>query len=222
MKINKYIISAILLSLTSCTNSIISEANMYYSVEKKILIKKYDNIFINFPNIIEDGYIKGRISPSDNTSVDSLRGYFYLVYPLDKPGTDLKLTMSGKILDSIRYSDIDNTIISPYNLMRKRYEVERECNVEHVNKYPIPYFEDWNLGLDLGSKQIMTIGDDKYPVDVYTVPSDLMVYVLSANPLLINSSIQRPRLLKKWKNGYSCGIAISKKENIIIYWFMQW
>jgi len=32
----------------------------------------------------------------------------------------------------------------------------------------------------------------------------------------------RPKTLGEWKNGYSCGIAISRKRNMIVYWMKAW
>lgn len=218
-------ISLILICCVNVNNPILEEMNLSYEKQKEFIINKHnDNIIRDaFPKNLRFNNKMGEMRLADSTAHDSLTGYFYFVYSLNNPETDLKNTLNGKILDSVSYHNNDNTIISLYNLIEKKYEVERDCNVEHPNKYPIPYFEDWNLGLNLGCKKITTLGKRKIPLDVYVVPSDLIVYVLSAKPIVIeNSTMYRTELLKEWENGYSYGIAISKKENIIVYWFIEW
>ena len=33
---------------------------------------------------------------------------------------------------------------------------------------------------------------------------------------------KRPKFLKEWRHGYSKGIAVSDKENLIVFWTMIW
>lgn len=94
------------------------------------------------------------------------------------------------------------------------------------NKYPIPYFENWDFGLGESKTEKMTDDNGKtYYQTYFNIPSDLKVYVLSSNPenpIASKFDVNRPESLKEWKHGYSSGIAVSKKENLVMYWFMQW
>lgn len=59
----------------------------------------------------------------------------------------------------------------------------------------------------------------------YIVPKDLMIYIIDAKDGYFwkekDRNLPRP-FLGKWTSGYSRGIAISEKENIICYWVMIW
>jgi hypothetical protein len=62
-------------------------------------------------------------------------------------------------------------------------------------------------------------------VDVNNVPDDLEVFVIKAEHGYFwkkKFDLERPNTLGIWKNGYSCGIAISRKSNMIIYWMKAW
>ncbi len=106
----------------------------------------------------------------------------------------------------------------------KYYDKTKVRNIALPGKYPIPYFENFDFGLgfertDLRNSGILLINDK------YNVPEDLEVYVLKAGSGYfweIEFEQERPKTLGKWKNGYSSGIAISKKLNLAVYWMMAW
>lgn len=63
-------------------------------------------------------------------------------------------------------------------------------------------------------------------IEKYIVPEDLKVYVIeSVSGDYFANEVERSTrysLLEKWKNGYSRGIAISEKYNIVLFWLIVW
>jgi hypothetical protein len=95
-------------------------------------------------------------------------------------------------------------------------------------RYPVPTFylglnkngeiyEDWLYEVD------SIVVPDKQPI--YIAPKDLIIYIIDAKSGYFwndpHHYLLRP-FLGKWTHGYSRGIAVSKKEKIICYWFMIW
>jgi hypothetical protein len=104
------------------------------------------------------------------------------------------------------------------------FKVEK-CNKFYKDKYPIPYFEKIDFGLGLKRRKDTVINKQRYFTSTYFIPTDLEIYVISAqagNYWKVDCKEKRPESLKNWINGYSRGIAISNKENLLIYWVMVW
>jgi len=94
---------------------------------------------------------------------------------------------------------------SKYKYVKKN-KIDRPC---YNNKLPLPNF--W---------------DSEYATNTETkLPKDFIIYVLNSksgkywDEKYLTSGKYMPKL---WKSGYSKGVAISKKRNIIIYWFIIW
>jgi hypothetical protein len=90
---------------------------------------------------------------------------------------------------------------------QERSKINRLC---YSDKLPIPNF--WRNDL------ISDVTDCK-------LPKDFDIYVFEAKS---GKFIEKENLTKgiympeNWKNGFSRGVAISTKRNIIIYWFIAW
>jgi hypothetical protein len=122
------------------------------------------------------------------------------------------------------YYQVDsNIIINQTELRRDMFPVEK-CNKSFDKKYPIPYFESYDF--NLGEKTFEKVIDgEKYVYDVYTIPGDLEVFVIEAKAgdfWKENCNENRPESLQVWKHGYSKGIAISEKKDLMVYWTMVW
>lgn len=86
-------------------------------------------------------------------------------------------------------------------------QIEKEC---FLGKYPVPNF--WS---------------NIYSTDSTTckLPNDFTLYVLDAKPgkfIDISMLTDGRSMPKKWKNGFSKGIAISEERKIAIYWLVVW
>jgi hypothetical protein len=85
--------------------------------------------------------------------------------------------------------------------------LEKECYTE---KYPIPNF--WRNKFSTES-------------NACRLPDDFKIYVLQAkqgadfDEKYLTRGVYMP---KSWKHGYSKGVAISTKRNIVVYWFVIW
>lgn len=104
-----------------------------------------------------------------------------------------------------------------------------------LTHYPIPTFYEVNFKLgesldyiDSSRKQLSILDTTRMPIiemTKFNIPDDLMVYIIEAKTGLYfrntNNLPLRPKI-GKWKSGYSRGIAVSKKESMICYWFMIW
>lgn len=228
MKGNKFkyliLLTLTIISCVFCGNQ--AESNRDFQIEKKKIRNDLNDssIFSFFPKEIKSGYTRMRISPMDTTRMDPLIGFLYLTYSLSNPGTDLEKTLGQDILYSTTYNE-ENMIIDVSELNKNRFPISK-CNKYLENKYPIPYFENWDFGLGESKTEKMTDDNGKtYYQTYFNIPSDLKVYVLSSNPenpIASKFDVNRPESLKGWKHGYSSGIAVSKKENLVMYWFMQW
>jgi hypothetical protein len=147
-------------------------------------------------------------------------GYLYLM--LHRGGDSLSLYPKTFIYKT-KYIN-RNFIIDDGFSYYKYFDTLKLRNVALPQAYPIPYFEDLDFGLgseriDLRSTGILMV------IDKNNVPDDLEVFVLKAGPGYFwkwKAEWDRPETLKEWKNGYSCGIAISRKCNIVVYWVKAW
>lgn len=127
-------------------------------------------------------------------------------------------SIQGIALAKYHANDTCNLVVNQYtnkdnwhqqNKAPKGYKnyLEREC---YSDKYPIPNF--WR---------------NKFATESNTckLPDDFEVYVLQAeqgvnfDKRYLTRGIYMP---ERWKHGYSKGVAISTKRNIIIYWFVVW
>lgn len=129
----------------------------------------------------------------------------------------------NNFLYNTQYVNDSNIIINKARLKNDIFPIKK-CHNYFNKKYPIPYFESYNF--KLGGEYIEKVVDGKTVGEyTYSIPSDLEVYVIEAEPGNFwkeKCPEPRPESLKEWKNGYSKGIAISKKEKLIVYWVIIW
>ena len=85
--------------------------------------------------------------------------------------------------------------------------VNKNC---YNDKVPIPNFWD--------SKIFSNTTDTRLPADFIIYVLDYKAGKFASNNLLTDGGF----MPKKWKNGYSKGLAVSEKQKIIIYWIEIW
>jgi hypothetical protein len=121
-----------------------------------------------------------------------------------------------------KYSNRNNFIVSM--IFKKDVVFDTSHNVYNNGNYPIPNLHDFDFNLGF-NKTDTIINGERYIYKNYKVPLDMEVYVQEAkhgNFWKIDADVYRPNTMDEWKHGYSKGIAISKKRNIIVYWFIVW
>jgi hypothetical protein len=95
---------------------------------------------------------------------------------------------------------------------KKTFQIDRpygEGTSNQKNCYPLPNYSRWAHSF---------FPDEK-------LPKDMRFYIIDAKAgeyLPKNLLTKGGGLPKEWKNGYSRGIAISKKTNTVIYWLVVW
>ncbi len=137
---------------------------------------------------------------------------------------ELNELLSKKIEYQTVYND-SNIIINLSELRRSIFPVEK-CNKWYDNKSPIPYFESYDFRLGVKEEKKILGGEEiPYFNYIYTIPSDLQVYVIEAKAgdfWKVSCNEARPESLKEWKHGYSKGIAVSDSLGILVFWAMIW
>lgn len=221
------ILALALLVLGCVTNKDDINSSQFYELLKQQKItfgKDYnvENLLSHFPETTQDSvqtfYVANSTCPP---SFDCL-AQFGEVYLVCKSKSDNDSVVENAIFKT-KYS-CDSNIVVNVSELRKDIFPNMKCNIGYDNKYPIPYFERYNFGI--GKKELKKeLDGDTIVEQMYTVPSDLFVYVIDAkagNFWKENCNERRPDSLRDWKNGYSKGIAISRRESIIVYWTMIW
>lgn len=120
------------------------------------------------------------------------------------------------------------------NLFQVNVDLIRDSSETYASKVdfahdliPIGNIEQFDFGLGQQNDTIYTNNQNKYNViNKYVLPEDLKIYVIDANSgdFFVNDvfRVKRYSQLRKWKNGFSRGIAISEKYKIIMYWLITW
>ena len=222
------IFSLTLLLLIACDNSnvYLSKMNNALKEQKAHYGKEFKktNLLSHFPDDILSNGISLRISPPSCPPSYECRAQFGNVYLITKNEISNKFTEPESVFD-VKYSEDSNIVINLSELRKDIFPVKK-CNKWYQNKLPIPYFEscDFGLGQKVAKKYID--GDSvPYFEYTYTIPSDLYVYVVKAEPgdfWKESCNENRPIALKEWQHGYSKGFAVSEEQNIIVYWVMIW
>lgn len=102
------------------------------------------------------------------------------------------------------YSNSESIFI---DFERRKNEVNKDC---YKNMYPIPKFLDYRFG---NESSITNLSDN------------FEFYVFEANNKDLFKKydlIPNPQMPDNWSNGYSKGIAISKKDKCVIFWGIIW
>jgi hypothetical protein len=215
-----YLMSLVIVfGFLSCTENIVSKANLGFSEGKRGFNEQYlkRDLFDHFPKRISEDCLRMHSSPPSKRGVNYM-GYIYLICSLDNE--------DGNFIDenSISYNEEnENIIINQSDLKRNIFPVEK-CNIWHAEKLPIPYFKSFDFGMGVEEEEKIVNGEN-YSNFTYTIPSDLQVYVIQAEAgdfWKESCNENRPESLKEWQHGFSRGIAVSNSEDIIVYWTMIW
>ena len=132
-----------------------------------------------------------------------------------------KLIVTNRITDTciinkynreclIKYSANDSCLLTYRKITSMKKYISTRLRNCYINKFPIPDFRRSDFG------------------DVSTTSGlspDFIIFILESQPAnnIPDKEIHnRKTLLKKWEDGFSRGVAISKERNIIMYWVIVW
>lgn len=229
MKIKILLLSILLITQYSCIdNAVVHTCKENLKKAQKGIERCYSvkGIFDHFPKSYSSkSYIHMQSSvPSTEFDPQTYQGIYsansYLFLDM---GADSKRLIPESYIYKTRYSNRNFFIDDSFSYY-KYYDTLKLRNVALLGAYPIPYFMDFDFGLGSERFDLRKIGI-QLVCDKYNVPDDLEVYVLKAesgNFWKLKVNQERPEELGDWKNGYSCGLAISIKHNKIIYWMIAW
>jgi len=211
--------------LSGCAQSFNSRLNSMIKRAQESMERDYNKsgLLNHFPKDIKNPESSLLVKPPTclpSYDCRSQSGYAQLLSNLDST----KRNIPDSILFETAYFVDDNMIINTAELKRELFAIEK-CNKWYPNKLPIPYFERYFLSFDEKEQIKKEVDGEMYYLDIFDVPSDLQVYVIEAEAGKFwkeDCKEWRPKALKEWQNGYSKGIAMSEKENIIVYWAMIW
>lgn len=208
-------------TVQSCNTKYNSTIKYGEEVMERDFLKK--DLVSHFPDKIKDKVVTMWLAPPACLPTYECQAQFgdmYLVCKTNSP----KQIMLDSVLYKTEYRLDTNIIISLLDLKEDVLCVDK-CNKWHAKRYPIPYFETYDFGLgdkDTIKKEINGVVHVRY---TYNIPSDLQVYVVQAEAgdfWKVSCGEYRPNSLKEWEHGYSKGIAVSKKDDLIVYWVMIW
>lgn len=216
MKIGVLLVLVAFCTGCTCTNKsveerIISDLNAKYDNAKSFFGKDFTN---HFPKRINED----NITFTDGLSPELGNLELILTNNIESNhSTELINSFKEKSIASYNAGDSCLLIVNRFARKEKFYAIElsesdkqllnRDC---YSNLLPIPNF--WHNAFTT---------EDTY----CRLPSDFKLFVLEAKA---GKHFDRKYLTdgrfmpEKWKNGYSKGVAISKKRNVIIYWLLIW
>ena len=226
MKKSIFLLALVTIILSSCIDRILGHKYVATIDNARIMLEKSyakEGLLEHFPTTISDKSVLHIMFSIPDTAYSPDVYYTGFVYLVLKMGED-SLSLNPKSYIYKTQYNSRNFILDDSFKYYKYYDTLKLRNVDIAGAYPIPYFIDFDLGL--GSERA-DLDSFEFPisVDINKVPDDLEVYVLKAERGYFwrkKFDLERPETLGKWKNGYSCGIAISRKSKIIIYWMKAW
>lgn len=207
---NKNIIIFIfIVSLVSCS---ITETknNSYQKAYKKIKGSFESDMLSHFPEKVSGAYSFKSVFPT--VAKTNGRCGVLLICKYDSIKNIISL-----IHKSIQFSTLGDScnLIVNYdnNITSLNSHLNRSSNCIN-DSIPIPDIEKLILQDSFVKEKLLT-----------NVGVDFLVYVIEAKKgeFLTGESLTSGKgLPKEWKNGYSKGIAINKKDKVIIYWLEMW
>jgi hypothetical protein len=226
IKRNIIVLSLFAIMVSSCIDKILGHQYVATIENCEVGFKQsfsIDGLFDHFPKSISNKLfidLQSRV-PSNIYYPDSYHtGFVYLMLHMGKDSLSLS---PKKYIYKTHYTG-RNFIIDDGFSYYTYFDTLKLRNVALPQTYPIPYFEDLDFGLGSERIDLRSIGIHLV-IDKNNVPDDLEVFVLKSNHgyfWKLKADWDRPETLKEWKNGYSCGIAISRKCNMIVYWMKAW
>jgi len=226
MKKSIIILVVLSITLSSCIDKILGHKYVATIDNARIMLEKSyakNGLLEHFPTSISNKsvlHIMFTIPDTTYSPDDYYTGFVYLVL---KMGEDSLSVYPKSYIYKTQYNSQNFILDESFNYY-KYYDTLKLRNVDIAGAYPIPYLIDFDFGLGSERADLDRFGFH-ISVDINHVPDDLEVYVLKAEHGYFwkkKFDLERPETLGKWKNGYSCGIAISRKSKIIIYWMKVW
>jgi hypothetical protein len=226
MKKTTILLALQIILFSSCIDKVLGHQYVAKIDNARIMLEKSyakDGLLEHFPTSISNKSVLHIMFSIPDTTYSPDVYYTGFVYLVLKMGEDSISLYPKSYIYKTQYNS-RNFILDDSFKYYKYYDTLKLRNVDIAGAYPIPYFEDIDFGLGSERADLDHFGFH-ISVDINNVPDDLEVFVIKAEHGYFwkkKFDLERPNTLGIWKNGYSCGIAISRKSNMIIYWMKAW
>ena len=226
MKKTTILLALLTILFSSCIDKILGHKYVATIDNARIMLEKsYAKVGLleHFPTSISNKSVIDIMFSIPDTTYSLDVYYTGFVYLVLKMGEDSLSLYPKSYIYKTQYNS-RNFILDDTFKYYKYYDTLKLRNVDIAGAYPIPYFINFDFGLGSERFDLRPLGM-LMVIDKYYVPDDLEVFVLKAEHGYFwkkKFDLERPNTLGIWKNGYSCGIAISRKSNMIIYWMKAW
>ncbi len=145
--------------------------------------------------------------------------------------TSFSLTIYDYELDEEEFLQLTGKAVASYNAQDEKLLILDYLRSEKKGFDKI-FYDSAALAKKYGHLEL----DGSYPIpnfynsefvsnsDLTRLSDDFTVYILDAKKGIFWPSHQNRlgKFVTDWENGYSKGVAISKKDDVIIYWFVIW
>ncbi|WP_421750265.1 hypothetical protein [Croceimicrobium sp.] len=169
-------------------------------------LEKYLNGLYAFPDDITD-HFPGELKAHKN---------FYIHYPASARETGMAGMVFSHQVDSTEFNRVRDKLvlnnIIPHKTSDSIFIIVGDTlgYSKKKNGIPIPNFNFYEADFGLNSKYL---------------PEHYLIYVLESKAgeyLKDKYLTEGKHLPKKWKNGYSRGLATNKEDNELVYWLCVW
>ncbi|WP_321333077.1 hypothetical protein [uncultured Bacteroides sp.] len=211
MKINNVLCLCLYLCFISC-GKYENRATLKYQKE----LKRFPSYMVDFfPDTLSSVY--SIVENIDTTS----QCVYYMNYDF-KPRSIVKLQkyLAEKSLGNYLASDTSLVIIKTESVIywddsKKVYY--KKIFKNNTDYYPIPFFEKEEFEGIINSENIYS------NVNTSGLSNDFAIYILDSKPGLYWKGLKPNKYMPKgWGNGYSKGVCINERRDIIIYWVIIW
>lgn len=227
MTIRIFIIGIFALVLSSCVDTMLGKQyvnSIKHSKKDLENCYKIKGLFDHYPKSISSKnaiqmltFVPDHLNYQENL----FKAEHYLILSM---GDEIENFYPEKFIYKTNYND-ENFIIDLGFRYYTQLDTLKIRNVALSGFYPVPYFESFDFGLGDVEEEYWYDEDIEAISNKYNIPEDLEVFVIKAGKgdyWKVKSNEKRPETLTDWKYGYSSGIAISKKSNIVAYWMIIW
>ena len=212
LKYSSFIFVIIIIFITQVGCKKNNESTMYFGTNKyKQELQEFPEYLVDFfPDSMSNTYSVEKSIDTTNQSI------YYMNFDFDSPNLEHILTKyKNRIKKS--YSADDSTLVI-IKRAKFRDNLQPLTISGSTRLSPIPFFESADLsGIGIENEKIYSDSTRS------GLSNNFNIYILDSKSGNYWKGLKPQDYMPEgWKNGYSKGVCINEKDNIIIYWFLIW